>query len=274
MPQGSWPAPLGRLEEKLKERLNYPSLLQHMISNVTQLWFWIGFGGMVLGSLGIYSLSSRFRPEDRYHVNLALAVTVIASITYYGLARGQAEVTLNGTVVYFGRYLDWLLTTPLLLLGLLLIALPHGKEVKITRSQFALICNALFLDVLMIVTGGFAVASARTADIVFWFGVSCVSFLLLIALMGGEVLRQAFANGPQIGALYSKLFLFLSLVWVWYPVLWALGGSGFQLVSPSVEAAAYALLDVTAKAVFGIVLLLLLARHNSSLKKGAHSAAI
>ena len=238
-----------------------------IIISAIQLWFWLGFIGMAVGSLIIYSLSQKFLPKDRYHVSLVLAVTVIAAITYYGLARGQAEVVLNGTTIYYGRYLDWLLTTPLLLLSLLLIALPHGKEVKITRSQFGLICNVLFLDVLMIVTGGFAAFSTQVTDIIVWFGVSSIAFLLLIVVMSGEVSRQAFNNSNEIGVMYKKLFTFLSLVWVWYPVLWALGGSGFQLISPSVEVAAYSVLDVTAKVVFGIVLLVFLSNHNSALSE-------
>ena len=238
-----------------------------MIANTTELWFWIGFGCMVLGSIFIYSLSNRFEPKDRYHVQLALAVTIIAAISYYGLARGQAETVVNGTIFYYGRYLDWLLTTPLLLLSLLLIALPHGKEVKVTRAQFALICNVLFLDVLMIVTGGFAAVSSQITDIIVWFGISCVAFLLLIALMSGEVFRQAYLNSPTIGLIYKRLFIFLSVVWVWYPVLWAFGGSGFQILSPGTEAAIYSILDVAAKVGFGIATLLYLSNQKTALSK-------
>ena len=229
------------------------------------MWFWFGFGGMVLGSMVIFSFNQRFSSKNKYHAQLALAVTVIAAVSYYGLARGQAEVVVHGSTVYFGRYIDWLLTTPLLLLSLLLIALPHGKEIKITRSQFALIANALFLDVLMIVTGFFASVSQQMFDIVFWYGLSCFALILLVVLMNGEVRRHAYENSHKIGDTYTKLITFLSIAWIFYPILWALGSNGYQYVSFTFEVAAYAILDVSAKAVFGILTLQALSREEERL---------
>lgn len=77
--------------------------------------FWFGFVGLSLASLGISLVASKFRREDRFHALIALAVTSIATISYFALARGQADITIGGDVVVYGRYLDWLFTTPLLL---------------------------------------------------------------------------------------------------------------------------------------------------------------
>ena len=85
--------------------------------------------------------------------------------------------------------------------------------------------------------------------------------------MSGEVFRQAYLNSPTIGLIYKRLFFFLSVVWVWYPVLWALGGSGFQILSPGTEAAIYSILDVAAKVGFGIATLLYLSNQKTALSK-------
>ena len=70
------------------------------ISSTTELWFWFGFGGMSLGSLLICLLGTKMKPTHRYHAILAVAVTSIATIAYYALARGQATATIGSGSPY------------------------------------------------------------------------------------------------------------------------------------------------------------------------------
>lgn len=223
---------------------------------MTTFWFWFGFAGMSLGSLFILLLAGKFRKADRFHALIALAVTSIATISYYALARGQADIVVGGDVVVYGRYLDWLFTTPLLLLSLLVIALPPVKTLQLTRERTGLIASVLFADVLMIVTGLFADLATNSFDTNVWYVASCLWFLVVLYLMYGEVRKQAFAHSVKSGKVYESLLFYLTIAWFCYPIVWLLGNTGYAVISANTEAAAYAILDVLAKAVFGVVMLL------------------
>ena len=230
------------------------------ISDITTLWFWFGFGGMSLGSLVICLLAAKMKPAHRYHALLAVAVTSIATIAYFALARGVATATVGNGSIYFGRYVDWLFTTPLLLLSLLVIALPAKSSGEDSREKASLIGGVILADVLMIVTGFFADLSSNTIDKVVWYVSSCLWFAILVFVMFTVVQRRANAVSKQTGKVYSQLLGFLSIVWIWYPIVWALGSTGYNLISVNTEAAVYAILDVSAKAVFGILTLVLVTR--------------
>ena len=85
-------------------------------------WFALGAVGMALGTL---ALASGFRvvpEENRPRYAILVAVPLIAVGAYALMALGISGVrTGTGSTVYALRYVDWLLTTPLhvLYLGLL-----------------------------------------------------------------------------------------------------------------------------------------------------------
>lgn len=79
-----------------------------------------------------------------------VVVLVLATLSYFSLATGQGVLTLpDGRVFPFARYLDWCVTTPLLLLGLAMTALDGAHR------RAGLVASLLGADVLMIVTGSF-----------------------------------------------------------------------------------------------------------------------
>jgi bacteriorhodopsin len=61
--------------------------------------------------------------------------------------------------------------------------------------------------------------------------------------------------GDKITNIYIPLTIFLSVLWFAYPVVWYLAGTGVGTITAQTEAAMYAVLDVTAKAGFGLILL-------------------
>jgi bacteriorhodopsin len=225
------------------------------IDTTTTYILWLGFTGMSIGTLMILSYWRKFKPEHRYHVILALMVTTIAAAAYYAMASGQGALEFNGKTVYFARYIDWVLTTPLLLLSLITVALPNPPEAKLSRSRLGLISAILFADIAMITTGAIANFSTQAQDIVVWYVASCLWFVVVIYLLFVDVWKEAKLYGAQVSKAYISLLLFLSSIWLFYPVVWLLGESGFSMISMNNETAIYAVLDVTAKAVFGVVLL-------------------
>lgn len=226
-----------------------------MLDSNTTMWLWLGFVGMSLGTLVILSLWNKFKPEHRWHVILALMVTTIAGAAYYSMATGQGVALFGDKTIFFARYIDWILTTPLLLLSLILVALPVVNDPERKRERNGLIGAILFSDIAMIVTGAVANFSITTQDKTVWYIASLGWFLIVIWFLYGQVRRQAQQSDKNTAKTYTKLLLFLSILWVCYPIVWLLGNSGYAVISTASEAAIYAVLDVTAKAIFGTVLL-------------------
>lgn len=171
---------------------------------------------------------------------------MIAMTLYLLMALGHGSVVLSsGRVFYYARYIDWSITTPLLLLSLV-----AGAVQGHTRKRGALIAGLLVSDVYMIVTG---LVAGWTDDptLKWWFYVlSCLSFVAIYALLWGPF-KELSQSSPK-GALYRKKAAALSVVWFAYPVVFLIGQEGLRLWSPVVDAALFTILDVTAKVFYGL----------------------
>lgn len=228
-----------------------------------EAWFWFGFVGLLTGSLILVYLISKVKSKNKVHGLIALLVTLIATISYFALASGQAQVMVGSHVVYIGRYIDWMFTTPLLLLSLLIIALPAVKNANDTKQRVALIATVLVADILMIVTGLFADLSVSTTFRYIWYLASCLFFLVVLWKMFGEAMSLAKKKSKRAAQIYTGLLAFLTLAWICYPIVWLLGNSGSNVIPLADEALLYAVLDITAKAVFGILIVLNVAKLDS-----------
>lgn len=223
-------------------------------------WFWFGFVGLLAGSLLLIYLMSKIKSKNKVHGLIALLVTIIATISYYALARGQADITVGGHVVYIGRYIDWMFTTPLLLLSLLIIALPAIKNANDTKQRVTLVATVLVADILMIITGLFADLSVSLTDRSVWYVASCLFFLVVLWKMFGEAKVLAQKKNKRSARVYMGLLTFLTIAWVCYPLVWLLGNSGYNVMTLTDETLVYAVLDISSKAVFGLLIVLNVAK--------------
>jgi len=112
------------------------------------IWLWIGTIGMTLGML--YFIARGWgvtdKEQQRFYV-LTIFIPATAAVSYFAMATGfgLTEIDVAGETlsIYWARYADWLITTPLLLIDLALLA-------QASRNT---IYTLVGLDVLMIVTG-------------------------------------------------------------------------------------------------------------------------
>ena len=132
------------------------------ISATITNWLWVGFFGMLAGTALIYIIGSNLKLSAKYHMYLAMIITSIAGLAYYAMANSQGILMINGKDIFVGRYIDWVITTPLLLLSLMLVALPAVKDISKIRERLGLMGTIIFADVVMIVTGLFANLSSGT----------------------------------------------------------------------------------------------------------------
>jgi len=225
---------------------------------------WVTFALMVLSS-GLFALLSWNVPTSKrlFHVITTL-ITIVASLSYFAMATGHATTYNCSTVwdhhkhvpdtshqvcrqVFWGRYVDWALTTPLLLLDLCLLAGVDGAHTLMV----------VVADVIMVLSGLFAALGEeeKTAQKWGWYTIGCISYLFVIwhvALHGG---RTVSAKGRGVSRLFTGLALFTLLLWTAYPIVWGIA-DGARKVSVDTEIMIYTVLDFLAKPVFGFWLLL------------------
>ena len=207
----------------------------------------IGFIVMSLGSLAIYAHGDK-RNEFLHHTQFHSLVPFIAATAYLAMAVGIGRLEMaNGETLFLARYFDWVVTTPILLTGLILTAL-HEHPRHSTH-----ILPAVVLDALMIVTGLLAAISENEAAKWMWFGWSCVAFLGVIYLLLGPVMKATRQLGGKMTGVYKANLVFLLVVWLICPVEWALGPQGLGVLDTAGDAWAILVLDVTAKVVYGFV---------------------
>lgn len=221
------------------------------------VWLWIGMWGMAAGFLALAFLS-RSSSEETANASVAhTVVPAIAAVFYLLMALGQGSVLLEGArVFYYARYIDWSLTTPILLLGLAFTALGS------LRGNIALVAALLFSDILMVITGLFAGASPTgSAAKWIWYLVSCGFFLGVLYAIWGPLAELAQARTAEHAKVYRRNAAILSVLWVLYPVVFLLGGEGVNLTAPALVLAAFAILDLVSKVGYG---LLAMTRHTSA----------
>ncbi|KAK9798164.1 hypothetical protein WJX73_003251 [Symbiochloris irregularis] len=243
---------------------NYRGIPVRSISQPGQIIYWVVFG-LMAGSALCFSVLVFLKPvAERSHGYVTLLIVTIASCAYYAMAStgGQIAISQYGQFqgpypgtgiepvlrsVYWARYIDWFLTTPLLLLDLLLIAaVPFGTALWIITA-----------DILMIVTGMFGALCSHKFKWG-WYGAGCLFQVLLVYGVMVTGTAHAKARGRVTGnaklpMVYFGLSAYLLMVWWGYPIVWGFC-EGSNYASVNAEATAYGGLDVAAKVVFGWML--------------------
>ncbi|MFB6281304.1 MAG: bacteriorhodopsin [Haloferacaceae archaeon] len=215
---------------------------------------WAGTVGMAAGTLYFLWQGRSVRdPRHRKYYVITTFIPAVAAASYFAMATGFGVITvevsggMGTTKVYWARYADWLITTPLLLLDLCLLA---GAD----RNT---IYTLLGLDVFMIGTGLVgALATRGQVYRIAWWAISTGALLVLLYYLLGTLGEQAASRSADVAALFEQLRSLTLVLWVVYPVVWLFGTEGgLEIIPIGVETAAFAALDLTAKVGFGVLLL-------------------
>jgi halorhodopsin len=192
-----------------------------------------------------------------------LMIPLVSISSYLGLVSGltvgfitmPAGHPLAGEEVLsqWGRYLTWALSTPMILLALGLLA-----DVD-TGSLFAVIAA----DIGMCVTG-LAAALVTSSLLVRWafYFVSCAFFLVVLYALLTQ--WPAAAADAGTGEIFGTLRALTVVLWLGYPIIWAIAPEGLALIPVGVSSWGYSALDVLAKYVFAFLLLRWVANNESA----------
>ena len=234
------------------------------------------FGLICMLACTVYTLVSQPRVMAKYRNALVMSsmVTFIAGYHYLrifdsfahasnpemtgegdaAMATGKILVDLSGKEGSFNeayRYVDWLLTVPLLLVEVIAV-LALAKEVS--RS---LIMRLVPASAAMIALGYPGEISADKDTQVIYGVLSTLPFLYILYVLFVELGKSLDRQPEGVAATIGRLRLLLIATWGVYPISYILGmGAGDPSSSQFVGVqVGYTIADVLAKCVFGLTIL-------------------
>lgn len=214
------------------------------------LLLWIGVVGFVAATAFFIYLSSQAPEGSRFFHIITVVITGTAAFSYLMMATGAGLTELaDGRGFYYFRYIDWLITTPLLLLDLALLALVDW------RRNSSLVITLIVLDVVMILTGLLAGSRISGFGRGFWFIVSTAAMVYLLYLVYTRLFSAASNQSAAVSSLFGTLAVLTLVLWSLYPVVWLIGTEGFNAAGSGTEVLMFLILDFLAKIGFGFLLL-------------------
>lgn len=209
----------------------------------------IGTLGFIAATVYFLFLMTKAPATGRHFFIITAVITGVAGFFYLTMATGATASLVGDRIFYWGRYIDWVITTPLLLLDLALLALANW------RREVDLIATLIGLDLFMILTGLLAGSRVSAFGAGFWFIVSTAAMIVLLYLVYTRLFAAASNQSDSVQGVFRTLALLTIVLWSLYPIVWLLGTEGFGAVGSGMEIFLFLILDFLAKIGFGFLLL-------------------
>lgn len=228
------------------------------------------FAIAVMGAATVFFFLGRSQVGATYKTAISITgiVTLIAAYHYVRIfASWEAAYTVTaGQVTATGirfndayRYVDWLLTVPLLLIELILVMRLSQAETVAKGSKLG------FLAALMVVLGYPGEISAIPGTRWLWWALAMVPFVIIVYdLFVG--LKRSIALQPESARGLISAARWLTVVsWCFYPVVFVFPMIGFTggAATTAVQVG-YTVADIVAKAVFGVLVYMIAVRKSAA----------
>jgi bacteriorhodopsin len=211
-----------------------------------------------MGAATVYLFLSRSQVSNSYKsaVTVSGLVTLIALYHYVRIFNSWegAYTVMNGVVTATGRpfndayrYVDWLLTVPLLVTELILVMRLSGNEGPKKATKLA------FLAVAMVLLGYPGEVSDVASTRWLWWCLSMIPFLIIQFELFVGLAGSINAQPESVRGLVSSARYITVVTWLFYPIVFILPMIGLTGASAKVGVqVGYSIADVLAKAAFGI----------------------
>jgi bacteriorhodopsin len=184
-----------------------------VLRNVTRSSFLLVF--IAFAACALFLALERDRVPDRFRTTLRVSVVylTIASINYFYMkdvyAAGVAAGTARFPTEY--RYVDWVLTTPLMLLKFPLL-------LGVGRKGVSFMTRLVVLDLVMIVSGWIGDMSTGVGAHYGLFLVGCLAWLFILVSLFMALGTLPDRIGPATRAGVRAMGLFVLVGWAIYPL--------------------------------------------------------
>lgn len=220
----------------------------------------------VMGAATVFFFLSRSQVSPIYRTALTITgiVTMIAGYHYFRIFQSweSAFVITDGQVALSGlkfndayRYVDWLLTVPLLLIELILVMRLPADETMSKSVKLGL------LAALMVVLGYPGEISGNSSSRWMWWALAMIPFLLIVYDLFIGLRNSIASQPPTARGLVSTARWVVVISWCFYPLVYVFPMIGFSggAAATAVQVG-YTVADIVAKAMFGVLIYLIAAR--------------
>ena len=204
--------------------------------NYVAFTFFIGTMAMMAASVFFFFELGNTEKKWRTSILVSGLITFIAAVHYYYMRGYNMETGQSPT---FFRYVDWLLTVPLMCVEFYLITKKAGAKI-------GLLWQLIFASVVMLVTGYFGETIYKDQSVL-WGVISGLAYFYIVYLVWfGEVAKLATAASPAVAKANKTLGWFVLVGWAIYPLGYILGTPGglFGMVLVDDVAAAQHAMDI------------------------------
>lgn len=124
--------------------------------------------------------------------------------------------------VFWVHFLDWALTTPLILLNLAFLAGLSGSNILVT----------LFANLVMVLTAlSFAFAHAAGQRWA-WYAMSLAAYLVVLYQLTVPARRAVAGKDRKVQTLYASIGSYIVVLWALYAIIWGMSLSPLPLFLP------------------------------------------
>ncbi len=218
------------------------------------------FAIAAMGSSFVFFILAQSRVAPKYRISLIVSALVVGIAAYHYVrifsSFDGAYVLQNGMYVASGtpfndayRYVDWLLTVPLLVIELVLV-LALAKEV-----QGKLITQLGIAAALMILLGYPGEIATDTGTRALWGFLSSIPFVYIVYILWAQLGKAIDRQPARVAVLFRNIRLLLIATWGFYPIVYmapflGIGGGSADVIIQ----VGYTLADVLAKAGYGVMI--------------------
>lgn len=203
-------------------------------------------------------VQSRLAPKYRISMIVSSLVVGIAGYHYFRIAEswGHAFTLTAGKYMASGvpfndayRYVDWMLTVPLLLVELILV-------LNLSREKSGTMLTKLTIAAfLMVITGYPGEVSSDMTTRAVWGFISTLPFVYIVYVLWVELGKVMETQPERVRVLFRNMRLLILATWGFYPIVYmapfiGLAGSN---VAVGVQVG-YTIADVLAKAGYGVLI--------------------
>lgn len=179
--------------------------------------FFIGCMAMMAASAFFFLSLNQFDKKWRTSVLVSGLITFIAAVHYFYMRDYWADYGESPT---FFRYVDWILTVPLMCVEFYLI-------LKVAGATKSLLNKMIFLSVIMLVTGYLGEA-VYTDSAALWGAISGAAyFWIAYEIWLGDARKLAVEAGGDVLSAHKILCWFVLVGWAIYPIGYMAGTEGW-----------------------------------------------
>lgn len=179
--------------------------------------FFVGTMAMMAASAFFFLSMNSYERKWRTSILVSGLITFIAAVHYWYMRDYWA---VNAESPTFFRYVDWVLTVPLMCVEFYLI-------LKVAGAKKSLMWNLILWSVVMLVTGYLGETIYRE-DAWLWGLISGIAYFIIVYIIWfGPAKRLAVEAGGPVLSAHKTLCWFVLVGWAIYPVGYMAGTPGW-----------------------------------------------